>query len=125
MKHFKSYAKTPLLAAVLFFYVSGMQVLALSGKIDTDIYFLVNNGWQVLQNKAVPHELFDTIHVGFHMIMQQWFVGVLDAVAYNIGGYLGVKVIAVVGYCLAVLLLYKYIQGNVADRAYALVKKHS
>lgn len=71
MKHFKSYAKLPLLVAALFLYVSGMQVLALIGKIDTDIYFLVNNGWQVLQNKAVPHELFDTIHVGFPMIMQQ------------------------------------------------------
>ena len=118
MKILKSYSKVPLVAFCVFLYVSIMQIFSLSSDTDTDLYFLIGNGWEVLRNRAVPHELFNTIHDGFHTIMQQWAMSVVDAMAYNIAGYIGIKVVSLLGYVVSVLICYLYIRENVNDKSH-------
>ena len=103
MKVLKEYARLPLFAIGVFLYVSTLQIFAISNSTDSDLYFLINGGWKVLEQQHVPHMLFNTINNGFHTIMQQWLMCVIDAVAYNTAGYLGVKLVAVTGYIIVMV----------------------
>ncbi len=84
MKVLKAYAKLPIFVIGVFLYISVLEISTISRKADSNLYFLINGGWEVLEKHHVPHMLFNTIHEGFHTIMQQWLTCVMDAVTYNI-----------------------------------------
>ncbi len=118
MRVLKRYAKLPIFVIGLFFYVSALQILAISTHVDPDLFFLINGGREVLDKRHVPHMLFNTIHDGFHTIMQQWLTCVMDAAAYNIAGFLGVKIIAGICYLIITTFLYLFIRDNVKNDSF-------
>lgn len=76
---------------------------------DTDSYFLIDNGRYIIENKWVPTQNVWTIHEGLSIIIQQWICSVLNYLAYSIGGWYGIKVLAVLNTLLFNVVLYKYI----------------
>ncbi len=117
MKILKKYVQLPLLAIAFFAYISFLQIYALCAGTDTDLYFLINNGWEVINTHHIPSYMFNTIHQGFHTVMQQWAMCVVDAIAYNIAGYLGIKIVSILGYIIAVGIVYSYISNNVDNNS--------
>lgn len=76
---------------------------------DTDSYFLIDNGRYIIENKCVPTQNVWTIHEGLSIVIQQWICSVLNYLAYSIGGWYGIKVLAVLNTLLFNVVLYKYI----------------
>ncbi len=113
MKVLKGYAKSPLVVLSIFVYVCMLQAVAMGRHADPDLYFLINGGWEIIDTHSVPHELFNSIHKGFHTVMQQWLTCLMDAFLYNVAGFLGIKIVACLCYLMIITLMYMYAKDNI------------
>ena len=68
-----------------------VTVVIYSRNPDTDAYFLIDNGKYILQNKTLPTINVWTIHKHFNIIIQQWICSLFNYIAYELGGWCGIK----------------------------------
>jgi hypothetical protein len=77
-----------------------------TGKLNSDIWFILNSGRYVLQNGLPQTEPF-TIHEGMSFIMQQWLSAVIFWINYSTFGELGLYLVVFLTYVLFVNMTFK------------------
>lgn len=85
-----------------------VTVVIYSRNPDTDAYFLIDNGRYILQNKALPTINIWTMHKGFNIVIQQWICSTLNYIAYALGGWCGIKILAMLECIVFNLALAEY-----------------
>lgn len=71
-----------------------VAVVIYSRNPDTDAYFLIDNGKYILENKTLPTINIWTIHKGFNIVIQQWICSTINYIAYALGRWYGIKILA-------------------------------
>jgi hypothetical protein len=77
-----------------------------TGKLNSDIWFILNSGRYVLQN-GLPHTEPFTIHEGMCFIMQQWLSAVIFWINYSTFGEMGLYLVVFLIYILFVNITFK------------------
>lgn len=76
------------------------------GKIDNDIYFLLNTGRYLVENGFTSFEPF-TIHSGLVYQIQQWFSCIIFWKTYSLGGYTALLVLVGVVSIINIFVVYR------------------
>lgn len=75
---------------------------------DTDSYFLIATGKVIFNTKSIPIENYWSIATGMHTIIQQWLCCLLNFAAYRVGGYFGLKCLAVTLFFIFTFTYYQF-----------------
>ena len=98
---------------IIFFFLIDMSR-------ETDIWFLLSHGREVLTN-GFPHTEFLTIHNGFSFIMQQWLSSVLFYIFYNYLGNICLYMFIFIVNIIILFFLYKLCMHITNNKIYASV----
>lgn len=79
------------------------------------MWWMMATGREILQNKALPTINPFVIHEGFAIIVQQWFLAIVNYLVYSNCGRVGLIVLALCVFTMNVLLLRKYISFFTED----------
>lgn len=104
-----------LTASFFTIYIFAITLIFLSIRtIDSDVFFLITNGNDILNSGNVPDTLLHTVHNGFNTIIQQWLVSVIDAIFYNAFGFNGILLVSFLGFLVVsgLMLIYLRIRDN-------------
>lgn len=87
---------------------------------ETDIWFLLSHGREVLNN-GIPHREFLTIHNNLYFVMQQWLSSVLFYFFYHYLGNIGLYIFIFVVNLLILQFLYKLCMVITNNKVYSSV----
>lgn len=77
---------------------------------DSDAYFLIVNGRDIMQSGEVTQTLLHTVHEGFSTIIQQWIVSLVNFNLYEQFGISSLAVYSYIMYLVDLLLVDKFIR---------------
>lgn len=89
--------------------------VAISKNPDSDMWWMMATGREILQNKALPTTNPFVIHEGFTIIVQQWFLAIVNYLVYSNWGRIGLIVFALCIFAINVFLLNIYISCFTED----------
>lgn len=75
---------------------------------DSDSYFLIEMGRYIIENGEIPTKNVWTFHENFNIVIQQWLCDIANYIAYNLGGFKGLYVLAFIGLIIINIAFFKY-----------------
>lgn len=116
---FKNY-KPSKYSSYLFFILPIIFFFLIDMSRETDIWFLLSHGREVLRS-GIPNTEFLTIHNGFSFVMQQWLSSTIFYIFYNYLGNIGLYIFIFVINLLIIFFLYKLCMLITNKKVYASV----
>jgi hypothetical protein len=101
MKVSTNYKEYKLLYLLLY-----IPCLLTNGKLNSDIWFILNSGRYVFKN-GIPHIEPFTIHEGMSFVMQQWLSAIIFWINYSTFGEIGLYLVVFLIYILFVNMTFK------------------
>lgn len=103
-------SKIGVISTILMFVALAVKIIITYG-IDSDTWFILNNGRYLLEN-GIPYINPFSIHEGLPIVLSQPLTSVLLYLVYQYAGYIGILIWVIVFAGITVLLTYKLMKTS-------------